>query len=82
MLRTNYASLNSPTCIAICSGSSLSEGQVNIFNLAKNAGTSVDQYRALLCPSPNALLYLIHAVSARGACIIVEPLQGVTFVIF
>jgi hypothetical protein len=29
--------------IAICTRIILSEGQVNIFNLAKNAGTSVDQ---------------------------------------
>jgi hypothetical protein len=28
---------------AICTRIILSEGQVNIFNLAKNAGTSVDQ---------------------------------------
>jgi hypothetical protein len=27
----------------------LSEGQVNIFNLAKNAGTSVDQIERFLC---------------------------------
>jgi hypothetical protein len=46
-----------------------SEGQVNIFNLTENARTAVDRYRTLLCPSPNALLYLIHAVSMRGVCI-------------
>jgi hypothetical protein len=39
MERTVYSLRHTAICMRII----LSEGQVNIFNLAKNAGTSVDQ---------------------------------------
>ena len=37
---------------AICMRIILSHGKVNIFNLAKNAGTSVEQIETLLCQAP------------------------------
>ena len=40
---------------AICMRIILSHGKVNIFNLAKNAGTSVEQIERFLCQAPPAL---------------------------
>jgi hypothetical protein len=33
----------------------LSKGQLNIYTLAKNAGTSVDQIETILCSAPAAI---------------------------
>ena len=49
--RTIYSLRHSAICMRII----LSQGKVNIFNLAKNAGTSAQSDRTLLCPQPAAV---------------------------
>jgi hypothetical protein len=56
---------------AICMRIILSEGRVNIFNLAKNAGTSVDQierfYARNLPLSKEMAIFRVSALSELGA---------------
>ena len=59
---------------AICMRVVLSEGQVNIYNLAKNAGTSVDQierFYAKHLPQSAAMAKNLHSFGGRQGVLIV-----------